>query len=116
MMKMVRKHLSEKYVVQEEDLLERIAESSEKGMLCLVKGCQVSCLFSLDISAVIQMRKNPPSPLHKGKRKSGHEKFSKLPLLLECSWFICSPPLSLSLRTNRLFYFSLFNNCLLWVW
>jgi hypothetical protein len=31
MMKMVRKHLSQKYVVQEEDLLERIAESSEKG-------------------------------------------------------------------------------------
>ena len=28
---MVRKHLSRKYVVQEEDLLERIAESSEKG-------------------------------------------------------------------------------------
>lgn len=34
MMKMVRKHLSEKYVVQEEDLLERIAESSEKGAVC----------------------------------------------------------------------------------
>ena len=41
MMKMVRKHLSEKYVIQEEDLLERIAESSEKGRQChvLVKGC-----------------------------------------------------------------------------
>ena len=31
MLKMVRKHLSRKYVVQEEDLLERIAESSDKG-------------------------------------------------------------------------------------
>ena len=28
---MVKKHLSEKYVVLEEDLLERIADSSEKG-------------------------------------------------------------------------------------
>jgi len=27
----VRKYLSQKYVVQEEDLLERIADSSEKG-------------------------------------------------------------------------------------
>ena len=31
MLKMVRKHLERKYVVQEEDLLERIAESSERG-------------------------------------------------------------------------------------
>ena len=31
MLKMVRKHLSRKYVVQEEELLERIAESSDKG-------------------------------------------------------------------------------------
>lgn len=77
MMKMVRRHLLGKYVILEEDLLERIAESSEKGvciisMVCLVKGhhCYLLCV-------VIQMRKNPPSPLHKVKRKSGHDKFSE---------------------------------------
>ena len=31
MMKMVRRHLERKYVVQEEELLERIAESTERG-------------------------------------------------------------------------------------
>lgn len=51
MMKMVRRHLERKYVVQEEELLERIAESTER---------------------VVQLRRNPPSPLNKGKRKSGH--------------------------------------------
>lgn len=49
MTKMARKHLARKYVVQEEDLLERIADSSER---------------------VVQLRKNPPSPLNKGKRSS----------------------------------------------
>ena len=32
MMKMVRRHLDRKYVVQEEELLERIAESTERGV------------------------------------------------------------------------------------
>ena len=31
MMKMVRRHLERKYVVQEEELLERIADSTERG-------------------------------------------------------------------------------------
>lgn len=31
MMKMVRKHLARKYVVQEEDLLEKIADSSDRS-------------------------------------------------------------------------------------
>ena len=46
MMKMVRKHLSGKYVLLEEDMLERIAESSEKGKVQhWVKGCQNDFLF-----------------------------------------------------------------------
>ncbi|XP_064404349.1 rap guanine nucleotide exchange factor 6-like isoform X2 [Halichondria panicea] len=56
MLKMVRKHLERKYVVQEEDLLERIAESSER---------------------VVQLRRNPPSPLNRVKRKSApNDKYS----------------------------------------
>lgn len=79
MMKMVRKHLSQKYVVQEEDLLEKIAESSEKGSLTIISFGKGWSLTLPVPCAVIQMRKNPPSPLHKAKRKSGgHEKFSKL--------------------------------------
>lgn len=42
MMKMVRKHLSGKYVLLEEDILERIAESSEKGKQTKGKGLSKS--------------------------------------------------------------------------
>ena len=82
MMKMVRRHLDRKYVVQEEELLERIAESTERG--AYVHGLRNHWWMVNDVCmcvcvcAVVQLRRNPPSPLNKGKRKSAqHEKHSK---------------------------------------
>lgn len=124
MTKMVRKHLSKKHVIQEEDLLEKIADSTDRSMImwsycCDViacdshvtiniglfyilfyhKGFPVSCHkhdFCLIPSSffhtplafpvccllcpllVVQLRKNPPSPLNRGKRISGtKEKYRK---------------------------------------
>jgi hypothetical protein len=57
MTKMVRKYLSKKHVILEEDLLEMIADNTDR---------------------MVQLRKNPPSPLYRGKRISGtKEKFRK---------------------------------------
>ena len=76
MMKMVRRHLERKYVVQEEELLERIAESTERGSNMTVLCFREQCYHSVFV--VVQLRRNPPSPLNKGKRKSGHhDKHSK---------------------------------------
>ena len=52
MMKMVRRHLERKYVVQEEELLERIADSTERGkgewMLCIYTQADVMmCVLQL---------------------------------------------------------------------
>ena len=41
MMKMVRRHLERKYVVQEEELLERIADSTERGELGRRSDCSI---------------------------------------------------------------------------
>ena len=51
MAKMVRKHLSKKYVILDEDLLDKIAENSDR---------------------VHSMRKNPPSPHHRSKKPAAH--------------------------------------------
>eukprot|EP00731_Ephydatia_muelleri_P032145 Em0023g652a len=54
MAKMVRKHLSKKYVILDEDLLDKIAENSDR---------------------MHSMRKNPPSP-HRSKKSVVNKKFS----------------------------------------
>lgn len=48
----------------------------ERGREAFPSRLTLASTLVLFVCVVIQMRKNPPSPLHKGKRKSGHEKFS----------------------------------------
>lgn len=60
MVKMVRRHLGKRYIVKDEELLEKIAESNERMVQII--------------------RKNPPSPLNKGKKTAAfREKHKSVP-------------------------------------
>ena len=101
-MKMVRRHLERKYVIQEEELLERIAESSERGkLLCQTDREHLRLVYMLVwcvFHTVVQLRRNPPSPLNRSKRKSGqHEKHSEWMISFNVCAKMCQWPLSLPL-------------------
>lgn len=59
---MVRKHLLRKYVLQDESILDQIVDSQEKCKL-LWKPSNFTGLLVSNVT-----RRNPPSPLNKGKK------------------------------------------------
>jgi hypothetical protein len=96
---MVRKYLSKKHVILEEDLLEMIADNTDRMVQLrknppspLYRGKRISGtkekhvileedlleMIADNTDRMVQLRKNPPSPLYRGKRISGtKEKFRK---------------------------------------